>query len=277
MSFQPSSKVYFGTVPWNPSYRHVRKYPSRDAQFSAIKAMCQSGTEDYTYQRMDNAVTVPYNAESLYGMNYCMFQNANYGSRWFYSFILRIEYVNPTSSRLYLQTDIMQTWFPDCTVKSCMVEREHVNDDSIGAHIKDEGINPGELKCTYSALDNNNMDCYMVVSSAVEPLKDGTYVNNGGDRYMGVVSGTSLSVFLTVDQLRGFMKALSNNGQQDAISAVYMVPRSAIPNIVAKDNGWGYWVDANSATPSTTLNYNLGFTNLDGYVPRNNKMFCYPF
>lgn len=98
-----------------PSYRHVRYYPSRDAQFNSIKAMCTSGTEDYTYQRMDNAVTVPYNAESLYGMNYCMFQNANYGSRWFYSFILRIEYVNPTSSRLYLQTDLMQTWFPDCT------------------------------------------------------------------------------------------------------------------------------------------------------------------
>lgn len=48
MSFQPSSKVYFGTVPWNPSYRHVRKYPSRDAQFASIKAMCTSGTEDYT-------------------------------------------------------------------------------------------------------------------------------------------------------------------------------------------------------------------------------------
>lgn len=277
MAFQPSSKIHFGTVPWNPSYRHVRYYPSRDAQYSSIMSMCGNGTDDYTYQRMDNSLVVPYNAESLYGMNYCMFQNANYGSRWFYSFIPRIEYVNPTSSRLYLQTDFMQTWFPDCTVKSCMVEREHVNDDSIGAHIKDEGINPGELKCTYSALDNNDMDCYMVVSSAVEPLKDGTYVNNGGDRYMGVVSGTSLSVFLTVDQLKGFMTALSNNGQQDAISAVYMVPRSAIPNIVAKNNGWGYWVDAASPTPSTTLNYNLGFTNLDGYVPKNNKMFCYPF
>lgn len=277
MAFQPSSKIHFGTVPWNTSYRHVRYYPSRDAQYSSIMSMCGNGTDDYTYQRMDNSLVVPYNAESLYGMNYCMFQNANYGSRWFYSFIPRIEYVNPTSSRLYLKTDIMQTWFPDCTVKSCMVEREHVNDDSIGAHIKDEGINPGELKCTYSALDNNDMDCYMVVSSAVEPLKDGTYVNNGGDRYMGVVSGTSLSVFLTVDQLKGFMTALSNNGQQDAISAVYMVPRSAIPNIVAKNNGWGYWVDAASPTPSTTLNYNLGFTNLDGYVPKNNKMFCYPF
>lgn len=144
MSFQPSSKVYFGTVPWNPSYRHVRKHPSRDAQFASIKAMCTSGTEDYTYQRMDNAGYRPYNAESLYGMNYCMFQNANYGSRWFYSFIPRIEYVSPNSTRLYLQTDIMQTWFPDCTVKSCMVEREHVMDDTIGAHIKDEGINPGE-------------------------------------------------------------------------------------------------------------------------------------
>lgn len=279
MAFQPSTNIFIGTVPFDQSYRHVHYIPDRTQQQMHFSSLCPTGFRrgDYTYQREHNAVVVPWNAELLYGYNYCMFQNENYGDRWFYSFINSTEYVGPEQTRLHLSEDIMQTWFPDCTVKSCMVQREHVNDDTIGAHIKDEGLDPGELKCTYYAIDNNDMDCYMVVSCAVEPLKDGTYVNNGGDKYMGVMSGTSLTVFLTVDQLKGFMQALSDNGQQDAISAVYMVPRAAIPNIVAKSNGWGYWVDANSATPSTEMNYQLGFTTLDGYAPKNNKMYCYPF
>lgn len=279
MAFQPSTNIYLGHVPFDSSYRHVRSVSNLDTQYNTFLNWCPQTLrrDDYTYQRLNDSVIVPFNAEQLYGINYMMFQNENYGNRWFYSFINDIEYRNPKSSVLYLEQDIMQTWLPYCNVNECMVEREHVENDTIGDHIKDEGINPGELKCTYSVVDNNDMDCYMVIASAVEPLKDGTYINNGGDKYMGVMSGTSLSVFLTVEQLKGFMTALSNNGQQDAISSVYMVPRSAIPNIVAKSNGWGYWVDANSATPSTEMNYSLGYTDLDGYVPKNNKLYCYPF
>lgn len=279
MAFAPSTNIYIGVVPFDPSYRHVHYIPDRAQQQQHFASLCPASfrRDDYTYQRVGNSVVVDFNAEQLYGYNYMMFQNENYGDRWFYSFITDIEYVNPNSTRLHLQDDIMQTWFPDCTIPACFVEREHVNDDTIGAHIKDEGINAGELVCTYSAIDNDEMDCYMVVASAVEPLKDGTYVNNGGDNYMGVTSGTSLSVFLTIDSFKSFMQALSDNGQQDAVSQVYMCPRAAIPNIVAKSNGWGYWVDSNSATPSVKKNYNLGFTTLDGYAPKNNKMYCYPF
>lgn len=275
--FQPDTNIRLGTVPWNNTYRHVRWYSSKAEQTQSIQGMCARAVANASYQRLHRAIDVPYNAELMYGINYVMFQNANYGSKWFYAFVTDIEFLSENASRLAIDLDYMQTWMFDFSVPACFVEREHVNDDSIGAHIKDEGINPGELKCTYFALDNDEMDCYMVVASAVEPLKDGTYVNNGGDQYMGVTSGTSLSVFLTADDFKGFMKALSDNGQQDAVSQVYMCPRAAIPNIVKKSNGWGYWVDSASPTPQDTKNYDLGFTTLDGYAPKNNKMYCYPF
>lgn len=278
MSFQPSSSIYIGAVPFDASYRYVRYIGSRQEQESKFLSLCPTSLrrDDYTYQRLDNSVVVPYNAETLYGYNYCMFKNANYGDRWFYSFINDIEYVNPNSSRLHLELDIMQTWFPDCTVKPCMVEREHVNDDSIGAHIKDEGLDPGELICAYYSFDNQNQYLYPVIASAVEPLKDGTYVNVGGDKYMGVYSGCSLSVFLSVDDMKGFINALSSNGQQDAISAIYLVPEFCVQNKVKKDNGWGYWVDANAGTPSVDYSLNVGMSVLDGYTPKNNKTLIYP-
>ena len=52
-----------------------------------------------------------------------MFKNENYGDRWFYSFITDVEFFNPNSSMLHLSLDIMHTWFPDCTVNACMVDR----------------------------------------------------------------------------------------------------------------------------------------------------------
>lgn len=278
MPFQPSTNVYIGTVPFDPSYRHVRYFSDREAQQQYFAALCPMSLrrEDYTYQRVDDSIVVPFNAETLYGYNYCMFKNENYGDRWFYSFITDVEYVNPNSSRLHLSLDIMQTWFPDCTVKACMVEREHVDDDTIGMHIKDEGLDPGELIVDYYSFDNQNQYLYPVVASAVEPLKDGTYVNVGGDKYMGVYSGCSLSVFTTISELKSYIDALSSNGQQDAISAIYLVPDFCVQNRVKKDNGWGYWVDASAGTPTEDYSLNVGMGSLDGYVPKNNKTLCYP-
>lgn len=279
MAFTPNTKLYLGSVPFDPSYTHVVYMPDREVQRAQIAARCTFGVnrEDYTYQRPNNTVKVPYNAEQLYGLNYCMFQNTNYGNRWFYSFITNIEYVSENTSRLWLQDDVFQTWFPDASVQVSYVEREHVSDDTIGAHLKDEGLSCGEMKVQYSTIDNDKTELYIVVASAVDPKTDGTYSNNGGDVYMNVYSGTSLTTFTMLEDFINFMKALSDNGQQDAVSAVYMVPRYALGTISKKSDGYGLWVDGNKHTPEQELNIKLGFTTLDGYKPKNNKMYCYPF
>lgn len=281
MAFQPSTSIYIGTVPFDSSYRHVYYIPDRQQQESYFLSCCPNELRrnDYTYQRLQNAVVVPFNAEELYGYNYCMFKNANYGNRWFYSFIADIEYVSENSSRLYLKLDIFQTWFPDCEVPACNVEREHVNDDSVGAHIRDEGFSVGEMKVQYSVYDY--LTLWLAVASAAEPLNDGTYVNVAGDNYQKLPSGTSVTVFDPVTQMgefKRFMNELSNNGQQDAVSAVYMVPAEIVPGVSSKENGvGGAWVDASKPTRKETLEWSMGYTTLDGYKPKNNKLYCYPF
>lgn len=279
MSFEPSTSVYIGTVPWNPDYRHVRLFDSRGEQQSYMASRCPNELRrgDYTYQRVDNSIVVPFNAEKLYGYNYCMFQNANYGSRWFYAFIVNVEYVNPESTRLYLSTDIMQTWFLDCEVHACYVEREHVNDDTYGAHLKDEGLATGELKCVEHFEDEDNKRLLPVVSCAVEPNRDGTYVNVAGDVYDGVYSGTSLTVFSGVDQMKNFLQALADNGQQDSVAALYMVPKFCVSGrMVAKSDGYGSWLDSAAETPSSKVEVPFATGALDGYIPKNNKTLLFP-
>ena len=256
-------------------------FDDRETQRSAIAGRCPSALrrEDYTYQRLNNTLKVPYNAEQLYKYNYCMFQNSNYGDRWFYAFITNVEYVSESTSRLWLQTDEFQTWFLDRTMQTCYVEREHVIDDTVGAHIKDEGINPGVMTVMQHAIDDEEMNLVPVVQCAVEPKTDGTYVNNGGDVYTGMYSGTSMSAFLTMQEFIDFMTALSNNGQQDAVSSVYMVPRFMLGELVKKGEGYGYWVPSSQMGEAVSIEkkYAFGNTNLNGYEPKNNKMFCYPF
>lgn len=278
MPFQPTSNLYIGTVPWDNTYRHVRYFNNREEQLSFMMGVCPNALRrnDYNYQRIDNSIVVPFNAETLYGYNYCMFQNENYGSRWFYSYITKIEYVNPEAARLYLDLDIFQTWFLDCTIHACNVEREHVNDDTLGAHIKDEGLNPGDLKVTFTAWDESNKKLYPVIASAAEPRKDGTYVNVGGDEYNDVYSGCSLTVFLEIQDMKDFINALADNGQQDAISAIYLVPEFCVQNRVKKSDGWGYWIESKASTPSIMYTIDAGIDNLDGYVPKNKKTLIYP-
>lgn len=279
MNFQPSTTLYIGTVPYDNSYQHVRYYETKVEQEEHIKSFCPLALrrDDYTYQRIDNSIVVPFNAEQLYGYNYCMFQNSNYGDRWFYSFITNIEYVNPNSSRLFLSLDFMQTWFIDCSVPPCMVEREHVNDDTIGAHIRDEGLNPGQMKCVQTKYDR--LDLVIIVASAAEPNTDGTYVNCKGDIYENVASGTSLTCF-RLDELNDFksyIDALSSNGQQDAISSIYMIPSEILPGTVKKDDGWGSWVKGSTGAVSSRFTCGFKYDSLDGYIPKNNKLYCYPF
>lgn len=278
--FAPNTKIYLGSVPFDPSYKHVRYFSDRETQRSAIAGRCTYGLnrEDYTYQRLNNTLKVPFNAESLYKYNYCMFQNANYGDRWFYAFITNVEYVAEETTRLWLQLDEFQTWFLDASIRTSYVEREHVGNDAIGAHIKDEGLSTGEMVCAKSILSYEKA-LYIVAASAAEPLKDGTYVNVAGDTYMHMPSGCSLSVFGSQSDFKEWMNALADNGQQDAVSSVYMVPATLIsPNALqVKDNGWGYWLKADQDVNIVSKSFELGFGGFEGYTPKNNKMYCYPF
>ena len=74
------------------------------------------------------------------GINYAIYRNANFGSKWFYAFVTKIEYVNQSTSLVYLEQDYIQTWYFELTLKESFVERETVADDTVGANIVPEPL-----------------------------------------------------------------------------------------------------------------------------------------
>lgn len=73
-----------------------------------------------------------------------MYQNENYTNKWFYAFITNMRYVNDNMTEITIETDVFQTWQFNINYKKMFVEREHVNDDTIGLHTVPENVELGD-------------------------------------------------------------------------------------------------------------------------------------
>ena len=306
-NFTPSGKIYIGHVPFDNSYRHTMTFASAAAQQTYFSSVCTAalGGTDYTYVRMNNAIRVPFNAEKLYTYNYVMYQNANYGTKWFYAFIVEVNYVNENMTELVLELDVMQTWYFDYTLKQCFVEREHVNDDTVGAHINPEPNIPYEQMVTSFVPEvvstaitgtGDSSNAYIVVLLNVEVneyLSGGVFAGyvaspDSGGRYQGQYNACKCVLFpcnsTGIGHFNTFITAVNAAGAAESICDVYTVPIWAIDKthlasyggMFTGDNVYTY---TDASTPNK-VDVNNGIsvpTTLGGYTPNNAKLLTYPY
>lgn len=263
-SYQPEGSIYIGVVPFDNSYRHTMTFASRTAQAQFMRSCCNQAFDKntYSYVRMNNSIRVDFNAERLYNYNYVMYQNSNYGQKWFYAFIVGVNYINENVTELVLELDVIQTYWFDLTLTQCMVEREHVNDDEPGAHINPEPDFP--FFCIpQDRYSNGNLTepCSIVVETTAIPVNNEdliTYYAEAvnlspldlpGGYYTHVYSGASVlafdvdedaSVIPPDEDLRDYIKrhtddvslfinGLNSAGAGDAITGIYIFPKKYLP------------------------------------------------
>lgn len=85
---------------------------------------------EISYQRKDNAIMFPEHIDKLLKFNYVMYLNRNYGHKRFYAFITRMEYINDGCTKIYITTDVFQTWQFDLNFKDSFIEREMIDVDN---------------------------------------------------------------------------------------------------------------------------------------------------
>ena len=246
---------------------------------------------ELTYQRKDGVIrfrTGENNVqfEDLLQYNYVMYQNTSYDSKWFYAYVTDIKYVNDGMSEMTIETDVFQTWQFEIQYMNSFIEREHVSDDTVGAHTIPEGLETGDYVCnTVGNLANNLKSCYVAAMTTVIP--DGLTVNTFHTRYGGVFCGGCMLVFQDWLSACNFTRAYDLVNKPEAITAMFMLPQSLVGSVS--------WTTCGMTEGSHTINFSCAVvpytdsetvlantsvslqTTLNGYSPKNNKMLTFPY
>ena len=172
MYIEPSTNIrILKNVPLDNTYENTLYF--RQNQLNDQTTLFMGYTKhiltNQTYQRVNKGVArVRVKAEDLYDCNYMMFQNANFGNKWFYAFITSVDYINNTTSEIHYEIDVLQTWHFDYELRECFVEREHSVTDVAGDNLASEPVDLGAIICT--SVDNTGLfNSYVaVIASARE-------------------------------------------------------------------------------------------------------------
>ena len=129
---EPQTNLKLLKCPLTLDNKNQLTFASKEAQYNYFNSLPKIEIEDITYQRKDSLLYIEGDADSLLQYNYCMYQNENFGNKWFYAFITDVRYLAEESTELKLVTDAFQTWQFDIVWKESFIEREMLssNDDT---------------------------------------------------------------------------------------------------------------------------------------------------
>lgn len=273
MYIQPNSTIkLLHNVPIDPNQTDTLYFDNKENQLSYFNTKVVATFPQNTYQRVNRgACRVSALADTLYDVNYMMFQNTNYSNKWFYAFVDSVEYLNDSTTEITFTIDSIQTWFFDYKTEESFVERETTATDDIGEHIEPETLGVGEfvINGDYEVVGNIfNEQC--VIIAWVDPNE--TYAS----MYDGVASACKLLAYdATPSGLQEVQSFVDSQRQHpDSIVNMYMCPKALVGTItqshVIPYGSSGTIIDDEKTAINTSAT-------LDGYKPRNNKLYTYPY
>ena len=118
MAITPNSTIRLLKTPFEIDNKNQLTFASKGAQTSYFLSLPYLEEEHCTYQRKNNVIRFPDHVDDLLYYNYVMYKNEASSNKWFYAFVKDLEYINDGRTDLHIETDVIQTWLFDYTVKS---------------------------------------------------------------------------------------------------------------------------------------------------------------
>lgn len=284
MAVTPDTNLRLLKCNLNLDNQNQLNFSSKTTQYNYFNGLPKLTGTGYSYQRKDNVIRYPAHIDSIIEYNYVMYQNNNYSNKWFYAYITKMEYVNDNMTHIYIKTDVFQTWQFDLTYMRSFVEREHVNNDTLGLHTYPEQLETGEYII-------NGTD-YMMYDVAYYPIIGvGSTKNTGlyipGETYYGnIFNGCRYYGFPTHQDAKKFIDVLDEAGQTEAVISIFMCPGTLWNklNKTLHSNETLYQITLSYYTISGDSGIQIENqktitmpSTLNGYIPKNNKLKCYPY
>lgn len=279
-------------VPLEIDSKNQLTFANATAQANYFLSLNYLEVSDSSYQRKDSIIRYPENIDDLWAYNYVMYKNTNYSNKWFYAFITDMKYINDSMTEITIKTDVWQTWQFDIEYKNCFVEREHVNDDTVGKHTVPEGLETGEY-ITESSTASNFDKAHVVIAASWDFKNErpaGSF-NNGiyqACMFYLIRQDTNQSITNAITTIWQLIKQFDDQDKGESILGLFMVP----DEITDYDNisSWETFDSGLIYTQYKTLNLqltgakNMGdttisklYSTIDSYTPKNNKMFTFPY
>ena len=292
MVVTPDTNIRIIKCPLKLDESNQLTFSNATAQYNYFTSLPYLVEPELTYQRKDGVIRFrtgenQIQFEDLLQYNYVMYQNTSYDSKWFYAYVTDIKYVNDGMSEMTIETDVFQTWQFEIQYMNSFIEREHVSDDTVGAHTIPEGLETGDYVCNaVGNLASNLKDCYVAAMTTVIP--DDIPYNTFHTRYGGVFCGGVMLVFQDYLSACNFTRAYDLVNKPEAITAMFMIPKALTGTISS-------WTTAGMTEGSHTINFSCAVvpytdtetliantsvslqTTLNGYTPKNNKMLTFPY
>lgn len=286
MIIQPNSTIHiFKDIEFDSNYRDTFLFNTLNEQtlfFNNLVSQDLTLTE-YSYLRhTNNSIKVQIKYENLYNANYMRFINKSHSNKWFYAFITDVEYLNETTSIIYFDIDVIQTWWFDFVFDYCLIEREHTASDEIGEYLLPEDISLGEM-CAVAEAHWYDEPCCAVVYGSTDGYRAGQIYSDL--RYHGyhadsvaimedihddIQDKVNDDIFYGVMALTMKMFGRTYNDEQHVdnqpflgLSNFYEEKAFAFERTFRNVLSWNIQED-----PPVTY---------ESYTPHNNKLYTYPY
>ena len=103
---------------------HQLTFANKQAQYNYFNGLpSRTLDDDFTYIRETAVIRIDADIDEIRQYNYLMYQNEAYSNKWFYAFIVDMEYLNDSCTAVMIKLDTWQTWQFDLTLRKCFVER----------------------------------------------------------------------------------------------------------------------------------------------------------
>lgn len=292
----------FRSVMLTPDYTDTIWFPNVSTQASVFEAQVDYQFSNQMYTRVSgNKVRVHIVADEIRDCSYMRFQNIrNNKAKWFYAFIINIEYINEQVTEITYEIDEIQTWYFEGNSNNhfskCFIERQHSITDDAGDNLQPEPVQCSEHICC-------NMQAEVLQSAGIGyVLSVGTATkssNASGDlysknvfngisstvKYLYFGSGSSLISFLNACEFaNGLIKGLLNANDFWCPLTLYLVPTGAFTlsgttahTLFGDVTMLSESVKESTFSVSMPTYHGFGVSSKTKYTPINQKLFTYPY
>lgn len=288
MQYIPASNriEFYRYARLSPDYQNTINFDSAGAQTAFFTGKLAHAVDEQSYQRpYKGECIVELTMADLTGCGYmsfvCEANTAILSNKRYYCFITSIEYVNPVTTRVYYEIDLLQTWFFDYRTGPCYIERMSTRTDDLGDNLQPEPFDSAPILLTEIArIPSNPAQKQFYVIHATEKYEP------DGDVLVDIQEGDLVAVnrvlngvwigCMDEDTMKKCLACFIRGGRESSIISV-----TAVPRITEFENPNSYVPMYAPARLEVKADFNFAVLNAgmtgEEYRPKNKKLFGPPF